>query len=168
MKYNLCSFLWLLESHFLSFTTATCETMRPQWESRGRLRVIGYRARQTVSDRSQDFGHDRHHLLFSVISPCHASLQYSYSPGNCISSAISLQVHSGNFSELKRFWQWDTLRNGHINTSWEMQRRAFLLNLRETDQKEGDKIQTFWEKSQWDGGRWGGEGPEGIKKKRTN
>ncbi len=42
----------------------------------------------------------------------------SYSPGNCISSSISLQVHSGNFnfSELEQFWQRNTPKNVHIKT----------------------------------------------------
>lgn len=69
---------------------------------------------------------------YSFTSSAHVTHHYndSHAPGDCISSAISLQVHSGNFnfSELERFWQRDTPRNGHIKTHPE-KCRAFLLNL---------------------------------------
>lgn len=120
-----------LEHPFLSFTTAICETMRPVRKPEKKSCVSDHLARQTVRYTTVKTS-VMTDSTYCFTSSAHVTHHYndSHAPGDCISSAISLQVHSGNFnfSELERFWQQDTPRNSHIKTHPE-KCRAFPLNL---------------------------------------
>lgn len=132
-----------LEHPFLSFTTATCETTttvrKPEKKS---CCVSDHLARQTV----------RYTIVktsvttdgtYCFTSSAHVTHHYndSHAPGDCISSAISLQMHSGNFNfnELERFWQQYTPRNGHIKTHPE-KCRAFPLNLGSCERNKSKRM----------------------------
>lgn len=121
----------------------------------------------TVQHSSKDFGHDWQHLLtdlrhrptshITTRIATHLGIVFPLlSLSRCI-LGISISVNWNNFDN-ETLLKMSILRHILRNTE-----KRFGLNLvvRETDQNEGDKRQTFWEKSKGGGG-WGGVGEDGV------